>query len=123
MNWYLAKLVFRIVCGEGKHTAQFDEQLRLIQAGSRQQAFQKARKVGKEEEDHFENQQKEMVHWEFIDVSELNQLDGIADKSEIYSRVHEEERGDLYEELIRRRSEKLSETLGLRSSRPVNSYS
>lgn len=123
MNWYLAKLVFRIVCGEGKHTAQFDEQLRLIQAGSRQQAFQKARKVGKEEEDHFENQQKEMVHWEFIDVSELNQLDGIADKSEIYSRVHEEERGDLYEELIRRRSEKLSETLGLRSSHPVNSFS
>lgn len=123
MNWYLAKLVFRIVCGEGKHTAQFDEQLRLIQAGSRQQAFQKARKVGKEEEDHFENQQKEMVHWEFIDVSELNQLDGIADKSEIYSRVHEEERGDQYEELIRRRSEKLSETLGLRSSHPVNSFS
>ncbi|RYY10197.1 MAG: DUF4288 domain-containing protein, partial [Chitinophagaceae bacterium] len=27
MNWYLAKLIFRIVCGQGNHTPQFDEQL------------------------------------------------------------------------------------------------
>jgi len=27
MNWYLAKLVFRIICGDGDHTPQFDEQL------------------------------------------------------------------------------------------------
>ena len=122
MHWYLAKLVFRIVCGEGKHTAQFDEQLRLIQAVNRQEAFRKARELGMEEEDHFENQQKEMVHWEFIDVSELNDLEGIADKSEIYSRVHEEERGDLYEAQIRKRSEKLSEILGIRSPQTFNSY-
>lgn len=122
MHWYLAKLVFRIVCGEGKHTAQFDEQLRLIQAVNRQEAFRKARELGMEEEDHFENQQKEMVHWEFIDVSELNDLEGIADKSEIYSRVHEEERGDLYEAQIRKRSEKLSEILGIRSPQTVNSF-
>ena len=32
MNWYLAKIVYRIICGQGNHTAQFDEQLRLIQA-------------------------------------------------------------------------------------------
>lgn len=122
MNWYLAKLVFRIICGEGKHTAQFDEQLRLIQASNRQEAFRKARELGMEEEDHFENQQKEMVHWEFIDVSELNELEGITDKSEIYSRVHEEERGDLYVAQVRKRSEKLSEILGIRSPQTVNLY-
>jgi hypothetical protein len=27
MKWYLAKMVFRIICGEGEHTPQFDEQL------------------------------------------------------------------------------------------------
>ena len=34
MKWYLAKMIFRIICGEGEHTPQFDEQLRLV---SRQQ--------------------------------------------------------------------------------------
>ncbi|MEP7129294.1 MAG: DUF4288 domain-containing protein, partial [Chitinophagales bacterium] len=29
MNWYLAKIVFRIICGDGLHQPQFDEQLRL----------------------------------------------------------------------------------------------
>ena len=32
MNWFLAKIVYRIVCGKGEHTPQFDEQLRLIGA-------------------------------------------------------------------------------------------
>ena len=34
MNWYLAKIVYRIICGDGNHTAQFDEQLRLVQLAS-----------------------------------------------------------------------------------------
>jgi hypothetical protein len=32
MNWYVAKLVFRVISGNGDHNAQFDEQLRLINA-------------------------------------------------------------------------------------------
>lgn len=40
MNWYLTKIVYRIICGQGNHTAQFDEQLRLIQADSAQEAFE-----------------------------------------------------------------------------------
>jgi len=39
MNWYLAKMVFRIICGEGNHTAQFDEQLRLISGESKRRDF------------------------------------------------------------------------------------
>ena len=46
MNWYIAKLVFRIVCGEGQHTPQFDEQLWLIAAHSQQEALQKAKLNG-----------------------------------------------------------------------------
>ena len=37
MNWYLSKIIFRIICGEGRHTPQFDEHLRLI-AGELQMA-------------------------------------------------------------------------------------
>lgn len=47
MNWYLAKIVYRIICGEGDHIAQFDEQLRLINAASKVDAFHKAQLIGK----------------------------------------------------------------------------
>jgi hypothetical protein len=46
MKWYLAKLVYRIICGEGAHTPQFDEQLRLVCAEDDLHAFQKARATG-----------------------------------------------------------------------------
>ena len=50
MKWYLAKIVYRIICGDGNHTAQFDEQLRLIEAEDDMHAFQKARITGDQEE-------------------------------------------------------------------------
>ena len=46
MKWFLAKLVFRIHCGNGNHTPQFDEQLRLIYAEDELHAFHKARLLG-----------------------------------------------------------------------------
>ena len=45
MNWYMAKIVFRIICGEGHHTPQFDEQLRLIGATNEEEAFEKAKAI------------------------------------------------------------------------------
>ncbi|MDQ3846676.1 MAG: DUF4288 domain-containing protein [Bacteroidota bacterium] len=39
MNWYLTKIIYRIICGNGDHKAQFDEQLRLVEASSKQEAF------------------------------------------------------------------------------------
>ncbi|MEK7225456.1 MAG: DUF4288 domain-containing protein, partial [Bacteroidota bacterium] len=51
MNWYLAKIVFRIVCGDGNHLAQFDEQLRLIRADKREEALLKAQLLGSREEE------------------------------------------------------------------------
>ena len=42
MKWYLAKVVFRIICGDGEHAAQFDEQLRLIAATDIQSALEGA---------------------------------------------------------------------------------
>ena len=39
MNWYLTKIVFQIICGDGDHTPQFDEQLRLIRADKKEEAL------------------------------------------------------------------------------------
>ena len=52
MNWYLAKIVYRIICGNGDHAAQFDEQLRLIYATNKEDAFYKAQLTGKKRRRH-----------------------------------------------------------------------
>ena len=109
MKWYLAKLVYRIICGEGNHKPQFDEQLRLIYAVDDLHAFQKARTTGHREEDTFLNNSQKLVHWKFIDVPELYELNELTDGAEIYSRICEEEDADDYIKLIQKRAEHLLE--------------
>ena len=96
MNWYLAKIIFQIVCGEGTHTAQFDEQLRLIAADNREMALHKAIELGKTEEDSFYNIHQQPVRWNFINVSELNRMEELQDGAEIYSKIKETEDADSY---------------------------
>ena len=109
MKWYLAKLVFRIICGEGNHTPQFDEQLRLLFAENEMHAFQKARILGDKEEDNFLNNEQKPVHWKFIDVSELHPLNELIDGAEIYSRINEEDNANEYTGIIRKRAKYLHE--------------
>lgn len=96
MNWYVAKIVFRIVSGDGKHHAQFDEQLRLISADDECEAFEKAYSIGSKNQDSFTNNRNEPVKWEFIDVAELNALNDLADGTELYYQIHEAPDADLY---------------------------
>ncbi|MBE2229615.1 MAG: DUF4288 domain-containing protein [Chitinophagaceae bacterium] len=107
MNWYLTKLIFRIICGDGQHTAQFDEQLRLIQAGSREEAYHKAHSMGMKEEEIFYNQQLQLVQWQFISISELYQLGELIDGAELYSRIEERENADSYLHLVQKKAEQI----------------
>jgi hypothetical protein len=104
MNWYLTKIVYRIICGQGNHTAQFDEQLRLIQADSPQEAFEKATLLGEKEEDKFYNEDQKLVQWKFINVAELYKLSGLLDGAELYSRIQETDNAELYIELTNRKA-------------------
>jgi hypothetical protein len=74
MNHYLVKIVYRIICGDGMHTPQFDEQLRLIYADSTDEAFEKATVIGQNEQETFYNQKEQLIQWKFIDVSEIHTL-------------------------------------------------
>lgn len=96
MNWYLAKIIYQIICDKGLHTPQFDEQLRLIQAEDDLHAFQKARKIGESEEDSFLNKLNKPVCWKFIDVSEIHKLNQFTDGAEMYSRINEECDADIF---------------------------
>ena len=107
MNWYLAKMVFQIICGEGHHRPQFDEQLRLLQAGSREEALHKAQLLGMREQECFFNCQEQLVQWQFVNTSELYRLDQLVGGAELYSRVEEPEDADHYMHTIRNRAEQL----------------
>ena len=109
MKWFLAKLVFRIVCGQGEHTAQFDEQLRLIAATDETQAFEKASVMGNEEEDTFHNQKQQLVQWQFVNVSELYFLSELIDGAELYSRINEVDDADAYINFVNRKAESIQQ--------------
>lgn len=108
MQWFLVKLVYRIVCGDGRHMPQFDEQLRIIHAADPGEALQKAEAIGLREEDCFVNQQQHPVRWQFINVAELYPVQGWIDGAELYSRVQEMELAEPYIAFVQ------SKALGLR---------
>ena len=107
MNWYLVKMIFRIVRGNGNHTAQFDEQLRLIAAESKEEAFHKAQVLGGREEEMFFNNSQQLVQWQFISVSELYRLHELIDGAEVYSRIEERENADSYLHIIQKKAEQI----------------
>jgi len=107
MNWYLAKIVYRIICGDGDHTAQFDEQLRLVYASTKENAFYKAQQTGKKEEEKFYNLKQELVQWQFINVSELYKLSDLIDGAELYSRIEERENAEAYIYTVNQKAENI----------------
>jgi hypothetical protein len=110
MNWYLTKIVFRIICGEGRHTPQFDEQLRLIAANDESEAFDKATAIGLLEQDDFYNHEQQLVQWKFINVAELYKLSGLLDGAEMYSRIQETDDPEAYIDLTHRRADHIRES-------------
>ena len=107
MNWYLAKIVYQIICGEGNHKAQFDEQLRLIEAGHENEALLKAQEIGKREQESFYNVHERLVQWKFINISELYKITALIDGAELYSRIEELDNAELYKELVHKKADHL----------------
>lgn len=104
MNWYLTKIVFRFLCGEGKHTAQFDEQIRLVFAENKIEAFKKAQKLGNYENEVMLNHNQNAVQWKFINVSEIYKLGELMDGAELYSCIKERDDADNYVEMVNRKA-------------------
>ena len=104
MNWYLAKIVYRILSGSNHDDAQFDEQLRIIRAPDKETAFCKAKDTGEREEEIFFNTNRQLVQWKFINVSELYKLGDMIDGAEIYSRIEERGNADAYIETVNRKA-------------------
>ena len=107
MNWYLAKLVFRIICGNGDHTPQFDEQLRLVSGTSKEEAFKEAQELGRKEQETFYNRRQQIVQWQFINVSDIYKISELIDGAEIYSRIEERDSAEAYIHLVNQKAENI----------------
>ena len=108
MKWYVAKLVFQIICGDGRHIGQFDEQLRLVQADDEDNAFEKAGLLGIAETENFYNQRNQLVQWKFINISELYQL-SLIDGAELHSKISEVDDDFSYINLINGKAEQIKQ--------------
>jgi hypothetical protein len=104
MNWYLAKLVYRIHYSDCGFQSEFDEQLRLITAEDRLHAFQKARLIGEKEEYSQLTNECSLVRWKFIDVCELHEMDTQTDGAEMYSQISAKENADTYIRTTRKKA-------------------
>ncbi len=107
MNWYVAKLVYRIIYGDGISDSQFSEQLRLVKAVDEVHAFTKAQQIGHREEQGLYSENSPLIQWRFIDVCELMLLSELADGAEIVSTICMADNPDHYLKTVRRRSSQL----------------
>ncbi len=107
MNWYIAKLVFRIVNETGTDKAQFDEQLWLVTATDKTEALLKARKKGLGEEDSFKSEYTGTVRWQFVDVADLTEMKDLKDGTALYSRVEETDDLAGYMVSVQRKAEQI----------------
>ena len=107
MNWYLVKMIYRVTSGEGSHTAQFDEQLKLFQASCQEEAIDKAGLAGVKMEETFFNIKGELVRWQFVAVAEIRLLEEFEDGMEICSRIVETGDPDNYLRFVHSKAENI----------------
>lgn len=108
MKWWLVKLVYRFVYGNGVHIAQFNQQLRMITAEDALHAFQKARLIGEREATTIQYNDIQ-ISWKFIDVIDISAISNLMDGEEIWSVINEETDADLYIRTIQLQSKALLE--------------
>lgn len=111
MRSYLVKLTFQIHIGDKTKLSQFDEQIILINAFNIESAFNKARIKGKNLEEKFVNENHKEVHWKFIDVTDIFEINELKDGDHLYSNTHEAVDPYSYIQFVQHRSQILQTKL------------
>ena len=88
MKKYLAKLIFKERVEEQPQRFEFDEQMRVLFARNAEEAFYKARSLGKKEEEVFKSGGEKNIAWLFIDVLALYAIETANDGEQLYSRTY-----------------------------------
>jgi len=81
-------MVFQIVCGNGNHTPQFEEQLRLVFAKDATAAIEKAKQMSSNE-----SKVTDAVKWKLIAVTDIYPFTENLDGAVLFSNINETEMG------------------------------
>jgi hypothetical protein len=81
---FLVKLSFHVISADGRFS-QFDEQLRMVAAENSEIAILKGRGIGRTEQGTISDANNVNLHWKFIDVTEIYELDELGDGEQLYS--------------------------------------
>ena len=106
MNWFVAKLIFEIKTPDSKY-AQFDEQLRLLEAISEDLALEMAHQIGLMQQEEIINNNNHLVNWKFVAVTEIQNIGEIAHGKEIYYKITEPEQAEQYLALVHAKATQL----------------
>ncbi|HQQ93896.1 MAG TPA: DUF4288 domain-containing protein [Bacteroidia bacterium] len=101
---YLAKLIFRIKRNGEADAGTFDEQFRFISAVNTEEAFHKSRRIGKEEDESFTDPRGEKLHWQFVDVTEVYDLNALRDGELLFSGTNQQDEPASYMDYIRQKA-------------------
>lgn len=89
-TWYVATLIMRCIVGNNHQgPVTCDEQIRVIHATDDNEAYEKAVRLGAQQQDVYQNSYGEPVSWEFVGLANLEELlaDAILDGTEIRGRI------------------------------------
>ncbi|MBK7652993.1 MAG: DUF4288 domain-containing protein [Flammeovirgaceae bacterium] len=100
------KVSFQVLSGEGEHTPQFDEQVRLIKADEVNWAYEKATVIGWLEQRSFLNHRAENVTWKFIEIAEIHEVENPEDGVLLCSYTVEPDNAQEYIESTQLKAEK-----------------
>ncbi|WP_316829806.1 DUF4288 domain-containing protein [Pedobacter aquatilis] len=109
MKWFAVNCIYQVICGEGKHSPQFNEQVRLVTAETSFEAIQKAKLLAFGYNASFENCVGEMVRWEFIAVGGITAVDEPTDGIEVSSKILEPKSVEAYLKDLKHRTKTLTE--------------
>lgn len=99
MEWFLVKVCFRVIYGNGNHKAQFNEQVRLVFAGNLAEAVEKLKRIAI-------NEAQDIicpVNWQLVAVTEVMAISEEADGAEISSVFSETDDADEFMYLLKKK--------------------
>ncbi len=106
MNWFVAKLIFKVETPDSRY-AQFDEQLRLIEAINEDLALEMAHQIGLMQQEEIVHSNNHSVHWKFVAVTEIQNIGEIAHGTEIHYKITEPEQAEQYLALVQAKAMQL----------------
>ncbi|HYG53347.1 MAG TPA: DUF4288 domain-containing protein [Flavobacteriales bacterium] len=110
--WYTIKLVFRIEIA-GKRSAQFDEQVRLVEAANETEAFEKAQAIGHKQQVSFTGSNNLLRKWIFIGTAAIVPLKELASGTQCFSLTTEVDEPETYTNFVKERSKQFEQKLSL----------